>query len=97
MWFLEAFSGVSALREEVGDLRREIRALRLEWDDFYDKGAKILRRIGRERVRLESTEETETPSETPVDSSPLALVGGGLTPRQKAIQQTILKRRAGLQ
>ena len=98
MRLFRALFGTSGLRDEVESLARKQKALQLEWDDFYDKAAKILRRIGRERVKLEEG-ETATPPEASQEapSSPNGTPHGFLTERQRAIQQQILRRRAGLQ
>jgi hypothetical protein len=95
---LGAIFGYSALRDEVDRLARHQKALQLEWDDFYDKAAKILRRMGRERVKLDEGENATQPEAPPdLPSSPQGTPHGFLSDRQRAIQQQILRRRAGLQ
>lgn len=88
----------SRLRERIEELETELHSIRQEWDDFYDKACKTLRRIGRERQALDTIQAPT--QEEPVE--PLVAGNGGgsthgfLTERQRIIQQQILKRRAHL-
>ena len=88
---------LSGLRDEVERLSTKVKALQTEWDDFYDKAAKILRRIGRDRAKLEESESTQQPNGEAQNESPEQAPFGFLTPRQREAQQKILRRRAGMQ
>ena len=88
---------LTEIRNEVERLQTKVKALQTEWDDFYDKAAKILRRIGRDRAKLEESESTQEPNGEAPAESPAQAPFGFLSPRQREAQQKILRRRAGLQ
>ena len=84
------------------DLRKtmtEVKALRVEWDETYEKLLKLYRKTAAERVKLEkastpATEGTETPLTESGENG--HGVSGFLTPKQKLIQQQILQRRGAM-
>jgi hypothetical protein len=87
------------IRDEMAELKRAVKSLQAEWDDYYDKTTKILRRIGRERQNLDSMREStqEEPVEPQVAPSQGDGTHGFLTARQRLIQQQILQRRVRAQ
>ena|SRR5712691_8475276 len=85
-------------RELLETLRRKQDSIEIEWQSTLDKINRILGRIVK---RAEVAERLEAQHEEP--EAPALSVhreagnthGGMLTPEQKRIQQTILRRRAG--
>ena len=95
------FSSHRRIREIEDDLAstmREVKSLRVEWDETYEKLLKLYRKTAAERVKLEKQTDPATPEpETNTESSNGNgdISGSFLTPKQKLIQQQILRRRAG--
>lgn len=85
------------LQESFDRLEAKFRALQVEWEDVYSKVVRALQRIAKSRARMEELErQEEEAGKAPGLSSPqLAAAPGFLTPRQKELQQQILRRRAG--
>jgi hypothetical protein len=92
---------ISRIRELNGTLSRLERKLddfTLDFEETVNRVNKSLRRIAAERARIEVQDHPE-----PEGAEPVALPPDGngprgvLSERQRQIQQTILKRRAGLQ
>jgi DNA repair exonuclease SbcCD ATPase subunit len=88
--------GSRKLVERIETLERGLASLKLEWEETLDK---LTRRMRSMRQAAEYLQEREEAAAEP--SPALAGSGGGepthgfLTPRQKAIQQQILRYRAG--
>lgn len=86
--------------ERLEKVERGQNGLQLEWADALERITKMLARL-RERQkaleRMEPREPDEPTEEISVDRAPglVPSTHGLLTPRQKEIQQNILKRRAG--
>ncbi len=84
----------SQLDEKLEKLKRDQANLELEWTNFYDKARRMLARVSKRAEVVEKAEAEETPA-----AAPLLPIGGPntgrLTDRQREIQQTILRRRAG--
>ncbi len=83
--------------EELRKLRRKQEEIEIEWINFLDKAKRMLGRIVKRAELVERAEESEEPAaERQVHlAPPQAPPGGGLSERQRQIQQTILRRRAG--
>lgn len=87
---------VSDLTERLEKLERAFKALQFEWDDTYDKLRRAMGRIVKTHARIvEAETEEATPAAAPARDIVGATPGGFLSPRQREIQQQILKRRAG--
>ncbi len=85
------------VEDSLQKLKRDFSALELEWIDFLDKAKRTLMRTVARAKFVEKAEEEEAPE---TQATLPGLVGdhstdGRLTPRQREIQQTILRRRAG--
>ncbi len=85
---------VGQLEEDLNKLRRDFQALELEWGNVYDKLRKAMGRIVKSRAIIEQAEDRETVEQPPIPTMGTG-VHGLLTPRQRELQQNILKRRAG--
>jgi len=59
----------TALKQRVDDLERQLRGMKLEWENVYDKLMKAVSRINA-RSRRENQEEPP-PAELPEDEPPL--------------------------
>lgn len=87
---------LKGLEEDLAETRSEVKALRLEWDETYEKLLKLYRKTAAERAKLEKQDSPEGPEP---DMEPQQGNGEGpslLSPKQKLIQQQILRRRAGM-
>jgi hypothetical protein len=80
---------------DIEQIKRELRDLTVDLPELQRKMVRVLRNTARERARMEEldtpTEERVTAAKPEVGNGPHML----LSPRQKQIQQEILKRRAG--
>jgi predicted transcriptional regulator len=90
-----AFRSNSELQERVEKLERELRVVQLDWDELYAKCKKLLGRVAKERATMEKLEPENAPAETELSPGEPSRFGG-LTPRQRELQQQILRRRAGV-
>jgi len=97
MWFRD--SSARRTRELVGELvehceklKRRVDALELDYEALYDKVRSALQRISK---RAEVVEKAGHPPEGAAEQLELDGNGGPLTPRQKQIQQQVLRRRMG--
>lgn len=79
------------LLERLERLERRFLELIDEWDDAFDRIRRAENRIKERRAKLPEPEGAASNGE----ASAGAEVGGFLTPRQRTIQQQILRRRAG--
>jgi hypothetical protein len=98
------FSANSAKKSDASDPRSiesRMRALELDWEDTYERIRKVLQRISK---RAESLEKLEAHRDERESASDPQAPGGGseatysgrLSPRQREIQQQILRRRTNL-
>jgi hypothetical protein len=87
---------MDSMEDTLQKLLGGFQSLELEWVNAYAKFKKIAGRIAKDQSVIDSRDHNsqETPGDGLVDS---AGSGGLLTPRQKALQQQILRRRGGLQ
>lgn len=85
------------LREDFDRLESRFKGLETEWSDVYDKLTRMMARIVKSRARMEEMEAAkETVEPTPITlSEHTGTHHGLLSERQKEIQQSILRRRAG--
>ncbi len=67
-------------------------SIELEWINFLDKAKRMLGRIAK---RAETVQNAETEPAEVIPAAEDSRQGLFLSPRQRAIQQGILKRRAG--
>lgn len=82
------------LETRLDRLEGRFRSLSVEWEDTYDKLGRMLSRISKSRAVIESHDQGEQEQEAPL-SPPATPTGRLLTPAQLAVQQQILRRRAG--
>lgn len=87
--------------ERLESLERRFKTLNEDCSDFFDSVRRAENRIKHKQKVLDSERADATPEEQPADEQLPASTGGlpGLTlsPRQKLIQQQVLRRRAGIQ
>lgn len=87
---------VRGLEQRVEDLEGHFKALEAEWDNVWDKLRLAMARMRKRAKIAEMEESAEAAGDGQAASSPTPLSTGGLlTPRQREIQQHILRRRAG--
>jgi hypothetical protein len=98
MWFRDsdarrALDRCRELEEQVLKLRRDLQALALDYETLYDKVKSALARMSKRAEVVEKAGHLEEGAE----QLELAQSNGGpLTPRQKQIQQQVLRRRMGV-
>ncbi len=88
-------SRVLRLEDEIQKLKRDQISLELEWNNFFDKARRLLGRVTKRAEVVEKAEEKEMGGERGAAPFPISPATGRLTDRQREIQQTILRRRAG--
>jgi hypothetical protein len=90
--YLKALKRLSVLTERVETIERENKAIRLEWEDTYDKLRAVMQRVAKRAQRVEqlAPEEPGMPVVEPENPDRFP----GLTPRQAEVQQKIMARRA---
>lgn len=94
MWKLWKTDEKRANTERIDALERDLRLIRLEWDDVLDKIIRKVNRITKNRSVLEALEsDNGTAEPSPQESG--ATRGHLLTPHQMQAQQAILRRRSG--
>lgn len=94
MMFFSAQRRLKELASDLAETQSEVKALRIEWDETYEKLLKLYRKTATERAKLEkaSTPEPDVPAHASEDGNGTS--GSLLTPKQRLIQQQILQRRA---
>jgi len=105
MGLFDAFATRKALKrlEELEDrcerLERDVKSVRLEWENSYDKLRILMGRVAKRAEMMHEKAESEgklypeaedTPQDTTIVPSP---VWARLTPAQKRVQMQILARR----
>lgn len=94
MWFFQESRRIRQLEDDLRESMQEVKALRIEWDETYEKLLKLYRKTAAERAKLEKHDSPEplVPAEETQDGNGAG--GSFLTPKQRLIQQQILQRRA---
>lgn len=90
----KSFRELSRLKDRMELLELEMKRFRLDADEMYERYRRMSAKIARRADKIEREEPQE---EGPGLATNLSgtIQGPGLTPRQKEIQQIVLKRRAG--
>lgn len=94
--FFSASKRFEQLEDDLRKTMTEVKSLRVEWDETYEKLLKLYRKTAAERAKLEkqdSPEEATVTAQTPENGHS---AGGFLSPKQKIIQQQILARRQAM-
>jgi hypothetical protein len=94
---------LNELEEAVAKLQRDVSRLDLELTDTLSKLRSLMGRVVKREALAQEREDAmmgispkgESPSSHPHGPEPVPGSGGNLTPRQREIQQQILRRRAG--
>jgi uncharacterized membrane-anchored protein YhcB (DUF1043 family) len=106
----KAREGLDALNREFERLEHNFKMLKLEWEESYEKIASMLRKLGRREEALQKEMDGGRKPLSPEEEALRANMsddqgegegsatpqGRMLTPRQRAIQQQVLRRRAGI-
>lgn len=92
MFFRES-RRVRELEEDLAETQREVKSLRVEWDETYEKLLKLYRKTAAERAKLAKHDSPEPETVEEDSSSSSNGSGSFLTPKQRLIQQQILQRR----
>lgn len=94
---------VSELEEELRKVKLDLRDVKLEWENTYDKLRHLMGRIAKRSAIMQS-ESTLPEGESaggsadglgPTSESPLTPILSRLTPSQQRVQMDIMRRRAG--
>ena len=95
MWPFKSEIGVSKLRDEVAETQRQLRTLKLDMDDLWDRFNRLSGKLAKRAAREETPTEAGQPgeSEDGVANAPLSPTFTRLTPRQRLIQAQIMQRR----
>lgn len=97
MWPFKAQVGISELREELSTVQRQLKALKLDMDDLWDRFSRLSGKLAKRAAREDTATEglDQSGREPEADSSALSPQFSRLTPRQKQIQIQIMQRRVG--
>lgn len=95
MWPFGVVNRVSKLEEHLDSLERSFKALELDWNTVYDKLRKAMGRMVKSQAIMERAAGEERGDEQQAPTAGPQPITGFLTDRQKAVQQSILRRRAG--
>lgn len=97
MWPFKAQVGISELREDLSTVQRQLKALKLDMDDLWDRFSRLSGKLAKRAAREDTPAEGAQLGEgADVDSaSALSPTFSRLTPRQKQIQIQIMQRRVG--
>jgi chromosome segregation ATPase len=79
------------VEDRCAQLERRIKQLELEWEDTYDRIKSLFHRIAKRAQRMEGGAAGDIEEAAATGT---ASVTGGLTEKQRAIQDQILKRRS---
>lgn len=94
MWPFKAQPGVSELRESVSTLERQLKGLKLDLDDLWDRFNRLSGRLAKRAEREQTPDLAGSQGESDLTStSPLSPTFSRLTPHQKQIQFQIMARR----
>lgn len=97
MWPFGDTRRITRLEDDFRALAADFKGLELEWTNVYDKLRKVMGRVVKSRAIIEANENGEAVQTGALSALTTASgpASGLLTDRQKAIQQQILRRRAG--
>ncbi len=95
MWPFKSESGVSKLRDEVAETQRQLRTLKLDMDDLWDRFNRLSGKLAKRAAREETPTEAGQPGESQIEGTTSALspTFARLTPRQRLLQAQIMQRR----
>lgn len=97
MWPFKAQPVATTLVEDLERLKREMRGLKSDIDDLWDRFRRLQGRLAKRWEKDDTPPELGTNGEGASDStSPLSPTFSRLTDRQKQLQLQIMKRRAGM-
>jgi hypothetical protein len=92
---LKLRKALSEVTERLETVERQLKATKLEWEDTYDRLRRLMGRVAKRALRDEANVDSEAVEDTAPAPERPSTFGGGLTPRQRELQQQILRRRAG--
>jgi|SRR5216684_410509 len=95
VWPFKAEPGISEVREDLSTVQRQLKALKLDMDDLWDRfsrlSGKLAKRAAREDTAAGLDQEGESAPASP--EAALSPTFSRLTPRQRLIQTQIIQRR----
>jgi hypothetical protein len=96
MWPFKSERGVSELRESVSTLERQLKGLKLDLDDLWDRFNRLSGRLAKraEREQTPAADSSTGESEPLAGTEALSPTFSRLSPTQRRIQMQILARRA---
>jgi hypothetical protein len=81
IWPFDRKQTEPALGERVAQLEKQVKALTLEWDEWYDKYRRLYARIAKRQERDEAV-EPESREDAPEPTNGHRAVSGGPHPRR---------------
>lgn len=87
---------ISGQQEGLEKLQRDLKALQLDWENTYDKLRTMMQRIAKRAEAVQQSEEDSPLPEMGAPGNGGQIMHGALSPRQRQIQQDVLRRRAGM-
>jgi hypothetical protein len=94
MWPFKAKCRCGELEEQLRNLKRLIEERDLDWVDMRSRCRRLLDRTEKAARRIEG--EIDSPVAVPNGEGAHSFRGRALTPQQMAVQQSILRKRAGI-
>src|SRR5438876_9692451 len=92
-WF-KSLKRIEELEERCDELEKRAKQIDLEWSDTYEKFRLLYMRLSKRVQQLSAAENSpETEDTQPGESEPLESSKPSLSPRARAIQEQILRRR----
>jgi len=95
VWPFKAQPGISEVREDLSTVQRQLKALKLDMDDLWDRFSRLSGKLAKRAAREDTAAGLDQEGESPGLSSepPLSPQFSRLTPRQRLIQAQIMQRR----
>jgi len=94
MWPFKAEIGVSKLRDELAENSRQLRTLKLDLDDLWDRFNRLSGKLAKRAAREDTLDQAGNNGGEQVESaSALSPTFSRLSPQQRRIQMEILSRR----
>ncbi len=94
MWPFKAQAGVSELRDDLSEAKRQLKAVKLDLDDLWDRFNRLSGKLAKRAAREDTPDLAGNTGESPdLSTSALSPTFARLSPSQRRIQLQILARR----
>ena len=96
MWPFKAQARVSELREELAEVKGQLKRQKLDLDDLWDRFSRLSGRIAKRNAREDNADAVPASEaeEVAATTVPLSPSFSRLSPHQRRVQSQILARRA---